>query len=138
MVWFFISTGIYLLKGGTFVKQSIHVQKKIAKEVINIIYFNTKNKISIFFRMIQYKLSFIEILLTSFINIGSGWKSVWKKMMVRWSSVADVKFPQIASFDIWLEKIWSGQLLYNHAHNILKMLIFYQFFLSPSQTKLDY
>ena len=136
MVWSFISTGIYLLKGDMFVKQFIHVQKKIVKEVINIIYFNTINKIPVFFRIIQYKLSFIEIWLTSFIDIGSGWKSVWKKWLYdeklgRWLGIVDVKFPQIASFFIWLEKVWSGQLLYNHAHNILNILMFYQFFLSP-------
>ena len=126
MVWSFISTGIYLLKGDMFVKQFIHVQKKIAKEVINIIYFNTINKIPVFFRIIQYKLSFIEIWLTSFIDIGSGWKSVWKKWLYdeklgRWSGIVDVKFPQIASFFIWFEKIWSGQ------YSTTMLIIFWTF-----------
>ena len=44
-----------------FVKQFIHVQKKIVKGMIDIIFFDMVNETLVFFKIVQYKLLFIEI-----------------------------------------------------------------------------
>ena len=36
-----------------FVKQSIHIQNKILKGIINIMFFNIKNKMPVFFKINQ-------------------------------------------------------------------------------------
>ena len=72
--------------------------------MINI-FFNIKDKIPVFFKIVQYKLFFIETWPTSFIDIEFGWR-VWKKndsIIENWggrSDIAEVKFPQIDYFDI--------------------------------------
>ena len=51
----------YLFKWGIVPKESIHIQNEIVKGMIDIIFFNIKNKILVFFKIVQYKLFFIEI-----------------------------------------------------------------------------
>ena len=63
-----------------FVKQFIHVQKKIVKGMIDIIFFDMVNETPVFFKIVQYKLLFIEIWPKVFINIGFRWRRV-KKLM---------------------------------------------------------
>ena len=51
-----------------FVKQFIHVQKKIVKGMIEIIFFDMASETPVFFKIVQYILLFIEINV--FINSG--------------------------------------------------------------------
>ena len=44
-----------------FLRQSIHVQKKIVKGMIDIILLYIKNKIPVLFKIVQCKLFFIGI-----------------------------------------------------------------------------
>ena len=51
--------------------------RKLSKEWLTL-FFNIKNKISVYFKIVQYNIFFIEMWPTSFIDIGFGWGRVWK------------------------------------------------------------
>ena len=95
----------YLFKWSMFVKQSIHVHKKIVKRMINI-FLHIKNSIRV-----QYKLFFIKIWPTSLIDIGFAWMKkglkklmAWEKSRGRWSDIVNVKFQQIAFLRYMIRK----------------------------------